>query len=475
MKQYKTTIISLIVIAVVITAFFIVSAVLDKQESNAPAEPTAEETKTVSVFGFDNTSDLAAYECNIVDEIKLERNSSGEWVCPTYADLALNESGVATALNSLKQCYATVVYEGEITDEIIKSYDISRTQYVKLTFKDGTVKTLRFGMQKPGSASYFAVVEEANKVYLINSTYKSAVVLTKENLLHTQIFSFNDEGKIKYIEVYKSGERFIYLSGKMEAEDTRTWKMEYPLNRPGADSHIEEVLTSALNLTTLEYIEGDCENLAQYGLDNPVYLLRIADNKGTQTLSVGNKVPDGDAYYCIFGGENNVFTIDLSSITFIDDSALKYMDTAIFDRMYTELKSINVNINCGDIKESFVMGFDIWEDGEQLYFNGTALPDSNDVIRPFRRINTALYLIDLVGLEDEPETKGELLISVEYKTSSGETILVEGFRRDDTTMSLYENGVYCGGYDHIRQITGNNDSYGIVGALENFRTISGMN
>ena len=80
---------------------------------------------------------------------------------------------------------AVLVYEGEITDEIIKNYEISRTEYSKVQLKDGTEYTLHFGMQKPGTSSCFAVVEEMNKVYLMNSTYKDSIIITKENLLHT--------------------------------------------------------------------------------------------------------------------------------------------------------------------------------------------------------------------------------------------------------------------------------------------------
>jgi hypothetical protein len=238
---------------------------------------------------------------------------------------------------------------------------------------------------------------------------------------------------------------------------------------------VEEVINSVTSIFTAEYIEGDCEDLSKYGLDNPAYFLKLTDNKGSQTLSIGNRIPEGGQFYCVFGGDNNVFTIAMESVAFTDDSVIKYMNANIFNRMYTVLESIKVEITCGDINENFTMGFDIWEDGEQLYFNGNPLADNNAAIKAFRRLNTAVYSLDLVGLEPEPETKGELLIRITYTMSAdGEVVVVEGYRNDETTMSLYENGKYCGGYDYIRQITGENNSYGIMGTLENFKTISGM-
>lgn len=472
MKQYKTTIISLIIIVCAIAAFFIVSSLMGGSEDPAPASPTPEETKSEKLFDVDSVTDILRYECNMVDNIVLERVGD-EWTCPSYEDVTLEDVNVSASLNIVRQSLAVPVYEGEITSEILDTYDISSTEYVRLELKDGRVFTLRFGMQKPGTASYFAVVEEKNKVYLVTGTYKNSVTITKENLIHTKIFDFNDSGKIKKIEVQKSGEIFFSVSADTSGE-SRTWSMTYPLERQGDDTHIEEVISSVTSLYTAKYIEGDCEDLSVYGLAVPYYVLEITDNKGTQTLSLGSKVPEGDAYYCIFGNTKNVFTVSTDSITFVDDTVIKYMNTYIFNPMYTELEHVTIDITCGDIKETYTLGFDIWDDGEQLYFNENPLPDDNTVIRAFRRMNTAIYMLDIADIDGEPETKGELLISVKYKMSSGETVVVEGFRRDETTMYLYENGVYSGGCEYIRQITGSNDSYGILGTIENFKSISGM-
>jgi len=474
MKQYKTTIISLVVIVVMLVGFFVTWSLIDKDKTDAQTATPTETVETESVFDFSSVSKIKLYECNIVDDIKLQRDSSGNWLSTTHADVDLYAVGINSALNSVKSCRATSVYEGEITDEVIKNYQISRTEYVKITLDDGKTYTLRFGMQKPGEMMFFAVLMEKEKVYLINSTYKEAAILTAEDLLHTKIFDFNDPGKINAVKVYKKGELFMSLNSQF-TQDSRTWTMKQPIERPGKDSYIEELLSAVNSLYTSEYIESNCEDLAKYGLDNPSYEIQLTDNKGTQTLLIGNRVPEGGELYCIFGGNNNVFTVSMESIAFTDDSVIKYMNANIFNRMYTTLESIKVEITCGDINETFTMGYDIWEDGEQLYFNDNPLSDNKAAIKAFKRMNTAIYSLDLIGLEAEPETKGELLIRITYTMSkTGEVVVVEGYRIDETVMSLYENGVYCGGYEYIRQITGDNNSYGIMGTLENFKTISGI-
>ena len=274
----KPLYIVLIVVAVIIVLLAILYF-LGKKLEKKQAELATKEIETESVFGFSSISEIQAYESNVVDDIKLERDSSGNWSCSTYENIKLYTAGINTALSSVRSCMAAVVYQGEITDEVIKNYEISRTQHIKVTLKDGTVYTLRFGMQKPGEAMYFAGVEQKGNVYLINSTYKNAATLTKENLLYTQIFDFNDKGKIKNVEVHKKGEMFMSLTSKF-TEDSRTWTMNYPLERPCDDSYVEEVISSVTSIFTSEYIEGDCEDLSKYGLDNPAYYLKLTDNKG---------------------------------------------------------------------------------------------------------------------------------------------------------------------------------------------------
>lgn len=474
MKQYKTTIISLAVIIVAIAAFFIISSVIKKDDAAPEPSPSPSPFEEVSenIFDVTNVTDISRYECNIVDNIVLERDGSS-WICTSYDDLTLENVNVSYSMNLVSKAVAVCVYEGDITGEILETYGISSSEYVKIVLKDGSVNTLRFGIQKPGTLSYFAVLEEKSKVYLITGNYRNNIIITKENLIHTKVFDFADTGKIRKIEVQKSGEVFMQLEASGSGED-RTWSMTYPLKRDGNDSHIEEIISSVTGVYCSEYIEGDCEDLSEYGLDVPYYVLKITDNNGAQTLTLGSKTPDGKSYYCMLGDRNDIFAIEMSSVTFTDDNIIKYMDTFIFAQMYTELKLAEVEITCGDVNENFTLGFDIWDDGEQLYFNGEPVADETQIIRAFRHVNTAIYSLDLVGIEDEPENKGERLISVKYTLSSGETVTVEGFRRDETTMYLYENGVYSGGYDHIRQITGNYDSYGIIGSVEYFRSISGM-
>ena len=79
MKQYKTTIISLIVIVIVVAGFFIISAVLDRNKTeDDPAAGTAEEAKSEKVFNIESVGAISRYECNIIDNIKLERDSSDD-------------------------------------------------------------------------------------------------------------------------------------------------------------------------------------------------------------------------------------------------------------------------------------------------------------------------------------------------------------------------------------------------------------
>ncbi len=462
MKQYKTTIIAIIVIAVIVGAYFIISPMIGNDD-DSPVAPTTNTQETgENVFPVSDSKEITKYECNLVDNIVLEKQK-GEWVCTTYMDIPINQADIVYDLNRVLSCVATVVYDGEITGETIKNYDINEAEYIKITDEEGKTYTLCFGMQKPGSAANFAMVKENSKIYLMNTTYKGYATITLENIIHTELFSYSDTSKIKNLIIYKNGEKFVDLSANIMVGG-RTWNMSYPLERKGNDTQLEQIITSVSTLTTMEYIEGDCKDLSKYGLEIPEFVISLKDNKGVQKMSLGKKVPEGNAYYCLIG-DNNVFSVAAESLSFVDDTELEYMNTYIYIESYEKLKSAEVSINCDGIEEKFELGIEITEDAEKRFFN-SQLMDTEDKEDAFKHLHTSIYELNLTGLCDAPAQKGECLISIKYTSVDGVENIVEGYRRDDNTMYLYMDGEFMGGYEMTRQITGSETGYGIVGSLK---------
>lgn len=478
MKRYKSIIIALVVIVVAVAAFFALDSFVlnddgEAKSTNSPDDITgmfAEDTELL--FDVESEDNIVKYECNIVDNIVLERNENKKWFCSTYTDVPVIHDAIDNDINQVIGSMATVVYEGEITEDTIQNYGISNLKYVKLTLDDGSVYTLCYGMQKQGSSSCFAMIKEKNKIYLLNTTHKDYTIITLENIINSDIFDFSDNGKIKYIYVEKNGEKFIELTATLQ-KDGRTWDMQYPIKNRGEDPHIEEVLSIVTLMKTQEYIEGDCQELSKYGLEIPVYSMSLADSENVQKVNIGNISPEGDAYYCTVGNDNNVFTIAKESLQFIDDPEIKYINTylhmQISQEIYKVLKTAEVDISCDGYSSSFVLGFEIDDNTEKRYYE-SVLMETKEEINAFKHLNTSIYELNLVGLDDEPKEKGELLITVKYTCEDG-VYEIKGYRRDETTMYLYMNDIYCGGYDYIRQVTGSSQAYGIKGSLEELQKI----
>lgn len=479
MKRYKSIIIATSIIIIAIASYLLLDSFVfkDKNTNSAGENNNVDMTGTFAedterMFDVASVDEVAKYECNIVDNIILERGENKKWLCSTYADILVNHSSINLDISKAIESKATVVYEGEITDDTMTNYGISTLKYMRLTLTDGKTYTLCYGMQKQGSSSYFAMVKENSKIYLVNTTYKDYTTITLENIVKNDVFNFNDNGKIKYIFVTKNGENFIELSATLQS-DGRTWEMTYPLAYKGEDSHIEEILSIVTLVSTKEYIEGDCQDLSKYGLAVPVYSMSLGDSDQVQKLNIGNITPENDAYYCTIGDDNNVFTVPKESFRFIDDSEIRYINTylhmQISQEIYKVLKTAEVSINCEGYEDSFVLGFEINDDNEKRYFE-SKLMETKEKINAFKHLNTSIYELNIVGLDDEPAKKDELLITVKYTCKDG-VYEIKGYRRDETTMYLYMNDVYCGGYDYIRQITGSSEAYGIKGSIEELRKI----
>lgn len=477
MKRYKSIIIAVSIIIVAIASYFILDSFVFNNEDlnsaggNNPIDMTgtfAEETELM--FDVKSADEIAKYECNIVDNIVLERGENKKWFCSTYTDILVNHTSINYDIEKVIDSKATVVYEGDITDDTMNNYGISTLEYIKLTLTDGKTYTLCYGMQKQGSSSCFAMIKENNKIYLVNTTYQDYTTITLENIIENDVFDFSDNGKIKYVFIEKNGETFIELSATLRS-DGRIWEMTYPLKYKGEDPHIEEILSIVTLVSTKEYIEGDCQELDKYGLAVPVYSMTLGDSEQMQTLNIGNITPENDAYYCTLGSDNNVFTVPKESFQFIDDTEIRYINTylhmQISQEIYKVLKTAEVSIDCEEYKDSFVLGFEINDNDEKRYFD-SELMETKEKVNAFKHLNTSIYELNIVGLDKEPTEKGELLITVKYTCEDG-VYEVKGYRRDETTMYLYMNDVYCGGYDNIRQITGSSQAYGIKGSVEELR------
>ena len=473
MKKYKTTIIALIVIVVALVAFFTVRALIPDRENED--NNTEDEIHTVELVSFVpsdvNQMEVITENNNLVVALRYD----GSWECTTSANLPVVQTNVKSFLTILRNAKGTVVYEGEMTDEKRNLYKIEDTEYINYTLTDGTVVKLSVGMQKPGSSSsYVSITNDPtneDRIYLVTSTYLDSLFFNQHDLISTSVFSFEDQGKIRHIEIYKKGELFFSADADMSGEQ-REWDATYPLKRRGSRANIESLISAAVSLVTVDHVESNPDNLAKYGLEVPIFQLSLTDNKKTVTMMLGNRTPEGTHYYCLVSGIDDVLTIQADTIIFADEAQLSFIYEYAYMVNYIELTQLKFKYD----GEEYILTYEIDGNDETLYFNGinVYLDEQRDYRFDFKCIGTSLYGIAIDTIEIEPNHTDEIIIDIEYTLKDGSVVTVVGYKRDDYTYSVYVNDEYIGGYSNIRGLTGTKENYGLSGCIADMKSLLGI-
>ena len=83
-------------------------------------------------------------------------------------------------------------------------------------------------------------------------------------------------------------------------------------------------------------------NYAEYGLDNPAFVITIKANNGSvTTVNLGNRTPDGNYCYMYVTGSSDIYTISSDKLAQADKTAINFLDTTVLDIEYSDIKSVH--------------------------------------------------------------------------------------------------------------------------------------
>ena len=465
MKKYRTTIIALIIIAVAVAGYLAVDRfwTSDKPEDEKGSQTDPDSLYDTVMFPGIDTKNIETIESHAADVIVL-RKAYDEWTCVSYPDLPFFEASVSTVLNRISGMKGKVVYTGEITESILADYGLDGKSYLLLTMADGSTVKLIFGANDLTGGEVYTLFEGDNRVFRTDNAHKTTLLLTKKHLISSMIFDFDDEGKTQKVLVSKTGEKEFELTADFSGE-TRKWNMIYPISIEGNQSNINDLLKIVCDLSITDITEANCADLSQYGLEKPLYAIRLKDHRKTESLEIGNRTQDGNYFYCTLNGGSDVYTISAASVTFTDETAIRYLSGYAFLENYTVLSKVIVTV----AGETYTLEYDTEgkaKDEEILTINGiSANQPDHDCRDMFREITNALYRIELENIELTPPPTDNVVCSIVYERKDGSRSTVTCFYRDDITVSIFRDGKYLGGYCSLRRIMGPASSEGILGTI----------
>ncbi len=460
MKQYRTTLIALGILVVLVAAFLVARPFLFRQEE----EPGEEGNTYETVLPF-SRDDIVKLESQFQERFVLEKKDSGSWSCLTHPEITLYSVSLTTILTKVVNLSGTLVAEGDEATEDLSRFGFAEdSYYLTCTLKDGSEYKLIYGTKSHSGSKIYVRVEGVPKIYTISQSDAKVLQLTKISLISSMVLQFDDKEKIQDFSIQKKGERTLSAKADFSGSE-KAWNVFYPISIDGDTDEINKLIDTLTSLTLADLAASDCQDLSLYGLDNPSVVYTLADNKTSRSLSFGSLSANNQYYYCTFDGGNDVYTILAESVTFLDTDPINYIYRYVFLESVEGLSQVRITFDGAD----HVLDMAFTDNTATYIFDGVnVVSGGNDFSTPFKKILTSLLSIKLQALEAEPAERGSLLAEVVYKRLDGSQVTVSCYQRDvdNTTMHLYVDGVYAGGYTGTRSLYGTAEEYGLRGCLD---------
>jgi len=142
-------------------------------------------------------------------------------------------------------------------------------------------------------------------IYMSTSYLNPKDDATDESVAVTEI----DENSIKQISWEKDGESITLV----KKDDM--WSYLNDESFAIDQSYPESMLSAISNLKSSQVL-SEAENLSEYGLDKPVFVISVlSDDDTTTTYSIGNMNETTNKYYLLLNEDPSIYMVDSSIIS----------------------------------------------------------------------------------------------------------------------------------------------------------------
>lgn len=396
----------LLVLGVVMMILMLTAPKDNGESSSSDSSVTSEETiditgqHTDSVLKLTVNNENGAFTFERQKRVVSSTDSEGKvtskdeyyWTSAELKSVPQSDTTVRNLMNSLSALPARSVVE-ENADDLGKYGLASPLASAEVSFEDGSVIKLNFGIQNPANTSTaYCCTEGSNTVYLVNYYSVSGAYSTVNryaNLVMTDGYNIDGSNELNYLKIQRKDLdeeveiRFMFdVAADAEKEDSiiSTFNTHRFIKPTVAEIEIttgKSVCNAMYGMTmnTCEYLDQTAENMKACGLDDP--FLRMTFKYGGQvyTLLLGNEIFEeaGESgtssapalanvtgYYAVMEGVPGIYSLAKESAPWYTFNVSDIISKRPISPYIYTVESITVTIPDGEYK------FDI--DGENKKF-----------------------------------------------------------------------------------------------------------
>ena len=295
MKKYKSLVILLTVLVVLVVAY-VVTGQLKKKSAEKENEQ-----KQIAVLDM---SDITSIQYTNGTDTMSFIKEGGTWYSESDKEFPLQQS----SLKTIAETFGTLSANRELTDgDTLADYGLEEPQYT-ITLKDADGEQQNIYIGNAAGEDYYMTVGDKEKIYTVDYSVVNAMNFDLDSMLQKDTFPSIGADNIKKVTITKVGETTEYDADNSDQSDDIT--------------AIGGGLGAAYFVDCVDY-SVQADELAQYGLDEEqrttvtVVYTDSDDKEQTFILYVGGR-DESDAYnYVQMDGSKMVNTMTKETVNSI--------------------------------------------------------------------------------------------------------------------------------------------------------------
>jgi hypothetical protein len=316
MKMARNLIILVVILCVLVGAFYYVQTMEPKDEDEEDSDPISE---VVSTLDKEKIIELTVEREGETLTLYKEKD---EWKVKGHEDVELDQTRAGDSAHFISEVRAKDIIEGE--SQNLADFGLEKPRMViTVKLENGESKSFRIGDETPDKSGSYMMMNDDEKIYVVFSSLVNSMKVDLDALRDFAVVKYKADD-LRYIKMKQKDQPAIELVyGDTSVFSVSDWVMKEPYQWGVDGKTLGEILGKITSLELNEYVADGEENLKEYGLDEPSASLEVkGKDEKTVELILGKK-KDDDLVYCMLGGNDAIYTIEQSQVDFLKTEPFK--------------------------------------------------------------------------------------------------------------------------------------------------------
>lgn len=460
MKKKLPALLGLAVLLIVLAAVYFLWGSGEGDETAEVEEQTEESQSFSFVFNIDENVGLSQVRaerislpegCGVSESIDagdkemLVYLDGGSWYIKGYEDCPLSDN-MQTYLDGFYSLYASTELKEH---QGLEEYGLAEPCLkIYAAYDDGSDILLSVGNRTADKLGFYVNVSGSDSVYIVSNTNitkyfygfnelmdKTLPTLNLEEITFATVMNFETDESLIITYDTDSNE-----SSAAEGNNLTTLMLKSPVN--GLTVYPYNLETTILSgysyLKLLDIVEINAEDLAQYGLEQPVYELTFKDTENTFSLDIGS-LADDEHYYCKTPDSNTVYLTYKAGVEpAVNYNIYEFTERFVNLQYRRNVESVNISVLNG---EEYILEFG--EDNVNKEGVDNRVASLNG--REYDRVDISDFYQLLTGItferiEENAAVEGEAALVISYKLLDGTESTDRYYNYDSNYYIVEKNG-----------------------------------